>query len=581
MRSRPDVDVKVPRVAHPGDKVPIEVLIEPLSETPIDFVDLIFSGEEVQSLAVDGQQAAEKRPIVERRERLIEKGTLVPGALRHSVQVKIPESAPASYMGVRGTIQYHVRIHVSIPWWPDLDESTEITIEPLPTPRPKPSPVTKSARRGASAKIELSLADTAFAIGDEISGAFAVGDLSRSDGLGVEISLVGIEASTQQGRTRRSERTRYIVPSVLRAPGSGAEVPFRFRVPKEAFPSFKTPMCELSWLVQASVSDSTGRGVSVTAPVTIGPFGAPTSGSADRPRIGAEKWREIWRTTGEEHGLSLARGRLALTGARGDVRVEIARDDESDTPALTATFDYPSLEIGLEVRKRRLLLGPTAVEARLGNHHRVESRVPEQANAFFTRRLVESLRRFDEVSLGDARGVVRNKGSGLEAKSLSNFILISLSLAKSLTEASNAIPPPAEMEDHLPAWQSFAASTGAVLAIGGMTLFRATVDGATLDIATDFFDDGTPVATEIRMELDPPLERAYSLKEPDPWAPPGARELAQILRQLDATLTIETGQMKLRIPSVTPDPSDLRTKMGEMLLLVRRLRGERTPGPYR
>ena len=578
MRSRPEVNLRIPRAAHPGDKVPIEVIIEPLSETPIDFVDLVFLGEEVVSLSADGEQVVERRTIVERRERLHDKGTLVPGALKHAVNVKIPKDAPASYMGVRVTIHYHVRIHVSIPWWPDLDESTEILIEHPPTPRKKPLPATRS-RRDRSAVIELSLADTAFSIGDEISGAFAVADLPR--GAGVELSLVGVEAATLKGQTRRSERTRYMVPTVFRAPKGGVEVPFRFRVPRDVFHTFATPMCDLSWLVQATAASDTGRSVSVTVPVTISRFGVPAEDGGDRPRIGAEKWRAHWQSIGEEHGLRLARNRLALTGARGDVEFEIRRDEQGDTPALTATLHYPSLAIDLRVKKVTLLLNKSPAEKRLDNDHEIEGRIPEQEEAFFTRRLVESLRRFQEITMSDTTTTVTNPGSGLDTKSLSDFIVLTLSLAKSLIEAANAIPPPTEMLEALPAWQSFAESTGGKLAIGGMALTGATVDGAQFDVVTAFSEVGSPVATEIRFPLDPPLERAFDLKEPDPFAPPGAREQAQILRDTGAWLIIEPDVIRLRILGITADPADLRPRMGEMLLLARRLRGERTPGPYR
>ena len=579
MRSRPDVEIRIPKVAYPGDKVAIDIVIEPLSETPIDFIELRFAGDEV-TFDPYGNSVRRSHPILERRERLSEATTLVPGTIQHRVNVRIPSDAPASYVGVHTTIAYHARLYISIPWWPDLHESAELTVRTPQVLRDKPVPATKSGRRADGAVIDLSLSDTAFAPGDEIAGAFAVGDLPRQDGLEVELALVAIEETTFEQRRLRAEPIRHLAPTVFRAPRGGVEVPFRFRVPKDATPSFKSPVCELRWLVQGLVRMGSSVLCDVALPVTVRRFNAPAGESADHPQIGTQKWRALWREIGEPRGLSLAQKRLSLVGERGDVAIRIDRDDDGGTPLLVATLTYPSLAIALRVERKTFLLRESPVETRLGGRHEIESRVPAQAEAFFTRRLVESLRRFKELSLGDEQTVVRAPGSGLEPKILSDFVANTLSLAKALSEASEAVPPPVEMTDALPAWQSFAASTGGRLSIGGMALHGASVDGALFDVATRFSEEGVPNATEITLPLDPPLDRAYDLRYPDPWAPPGAREMAQEIRK-DAALTIEPTVLRLSLVGITPDPSDLRPRMGQMILLARRLRGERTPGPYR
>ena len=56
MRGRPDVDMRMPSAAHPGDDVPIEILLDVASRTPIDFVDLTWTGEEIFSVLAEGEQ---------------------------------------------------------------------------------------------------------------------------------------------------------------------------------------------------------------------------------------------------------------------------------------------------------------------------------------------------------------------------------------------------------------------------------------------------------------------------------------------------------------------------------------------
>lgn len=582
MRGRPDVDLRMPSAVHPGDDVPIEIFLDVASRTPIDFVDLTWKGEEVFSAMAENEQRSSVHTLVSDTIRLLDAGTLEPGKLRKTAVVKVPRDAPGSYLGVRVTIRYELQLHVSIPWWPDLRETFELIVEPHPAPRPKPEPRSMTLRRAGKPFIELSVASNAFAPGEEITGAFAVGDLPRRAGLGVEVSLVALEASKDGDATYRAEQFRYMVPTVFRAPADGVEVPFRFRVPKGVVPSFKSAWCDLSWNVQATLRLGWEEATSAFVVVTIGRFAAASGAAEARPRIGAERWRSLWRDVGAPSGLSLSDDRLALTGSRGDVQIEIARDESDEAPMLVATLRYPSLELGLRVRWKFLVMLPNELEMRLPGH-RVECRSLDQGSAFFTAPLCEALQRFKDVRLDDARAVVRAVGGGLHAPSLEGFVREIGRLAGVLGEAIAAVPPPAAMRGMLPAWQSFAASTGAHLSVGGMALFSASVDGAVFDVATRFDEGGAPTGTTVTMELDPPLAFRVDMAHPETFsaAPPGSRDLAKALRASATDLVIDPYSIRIQLAGVTPDPEDLRPKMGEIVMLARRLRGERTPGPYR
>lgn len=582
MRGRPDVDMRMPSAAHPGDDVPIEILLDVASRTPIDFVDLTWTGEEIFSVLAEGEQRSGVRTLVAEKIRLLDAGTLEPGKLRKTAVVKVPPDAPGSYMGVRITIRYELQIHVSIPWWPDLRETFELTVEPRPAPRPKPEPRSMTLRRDGRPSIELSVASDAFAPGEEIAGAFAVADLPRRADLGVELSLVAIESVKHETGTLRAELFRHMVPSVFRAPANGVEVPFRFRVPKDVVPTFRSAGCDLSWNVQATLRLGWEDATTAFVVVTIGRFAAAGDAAEARPRIGAERWQKVWREVGEPSGLTVSGEQLALTGARGDVRIEIAKDESEETPMLVATLRYPSIELDLRVARRFLVMLPNELEMRVPGH-RIECRSIDQAGAFLTAPLCEELLRFRDMRIDDARAVVRDANSGLDAPRLERFVHKIVRLADTLGAAILAIPPPVAMKDMLPAWRSFAASTGAHLAVGGMALFSASVDGALFDVATTFGAEGEPTGTRVTLELDPPLPFRVSMAHPESFsaASPGAHDLAKALAASVAGLEIDPYSIRIQIAGPTPHPEDLRPRMGELVMLARRLRGERTPGPYR
>jgi len=595
MRGRPDVDVKLPTVVHPGDEAKIVVTLESHSETPIDFVDVQLWGEEALPLVDDGHEPVRSRPILDKTVRLREKGTLEEGKHRFETTVKIPADAPGSYLGNRVHVRYEARIHVSIPWWPDLRESFEIFVEPRPSARPKPAPATRSSDTKADTVIELSLADTAFAAGDEVTGAFAIGNAPSRDSLGVEISLLAIETTRVAGHTRRTEQYRYMVPSVFRAPRTGVEVPFRFRVPKDVHPSFKSPWCDLQWTVQAVLRTTWSSGVAASIPVTVDRYATVHDPAVERPRIGAEKWRRLWSEAGAKHGFTLAKDRLALEGARvappdspspwsspAEIQIEITRDEGEDEPTLVATMRYPSLGIRLRATKQLLLFLPTDLDNRLPGH-KVECRDREQGEAFLTPRLCEALGHFHEFRIDDGHAIVSTPGGGLDAASLDDFLSRAAGLADALSAATAAIPPPASMKPHLAAWREFAVSTGAHLCPGGMSLTSANVDGAVFDITSLFSDAGEINAARLSLELDPPLPFKLSLTELDTFsaAPPGSREQALALKGSVQSLVLTSYSIHATLAGPTENPADLRPKLSEIQALARRLRGERSLGPYR
>lgn len=585
MRSRPDIDLRLPPVIRPGEDVAIEVVATSRSDTPIDFFDVTFEGEEAVNVNIDGAPQRRATPIVRTPMRLRDAGVLTEGEHRFTARFTVPLDAPASYLGALAAIRYELRVHVAIPWWPDLRETYELLVEPHPDVRPKPSPASATSAGGHGVPfIDLSIADTAFAVGDEVSGAFSCGNVAREAGEGVEISIVAVEHVTVEGRKYRAEQFRHNVPNVFRVPRGGREVPFRFKVPKEAVPSFETAGCRLEWTLQAVLRLSAVSAIACVLPIVIGRFSGGRAGAGRLPDVGAARWRSGWSEAGKRYGLELGEDHLALVGSRGDVQIEVEVYDGDDEAALQATFRYPPLMLDLRAKPQLLIVLPSAVELRFPGH-KIEHRELDQAKAFLCGPLRDALQAVKLASADDACLRARSPVAGYDQQSVGAFLHHVSAIADALGEAIAAIPPPAPLRGALPAWRAFAASTGGRLTVGGMALQGASVDGATFDVTTLFSGSGAVTGTRVEMKIDPPLvlRAPLDVGSPDSFAgaPPGCHELATALRASVSRLDIRPGTLAVELPGVTLDPAELRPRMIEMFVLARRLRGDRSPGPYR
>lgn len=585
MRGRPDVDLRLPPVVHPGEDLHVEVVATSHSDTPIDFFDLALDGTESLVLHVHNQLVRHERQIVSETSRLHDKGTLTEGEHRFSASFRLPIDASPSYVGVLATVRYEVRVHVSIPWWPDLRETYEVLVERHPEVRPKPNPTRVHSEGGQGLPfMEMSVADTSFAPGDEISGAFSAGNVARGALDGVEISLVAVERVQAKGRIFRAEQLRHNVPNLFKVPRGAREVPFRFRVPKEAMPSLETPVCTLEWTLQATLGLHTTRPIACMIPVNIRRFAGGRSGAARYPDVGVARWRSAWAAAGEPYGLAVPEDRLALAGRRGEVEIEVEMFEGEDEAALAALFRFPSIQLDLNVKPQLIVMLPSALELSYPGY-KIEQRELAQAQAFLGGRLREALSAVKLVSAADDRIEVRAPVTGYDRDGVSAFLRLISAIADALIEAFDAIPPPLALAGALPAWRAFAEAHGARLIPGAMMLVHAMIDGCEIHIRTLLSSDGAVQGTRVILQLDPPLKLQGKLDVDTPasfaWTPAGTLELAEALRAQVKRLEIRRGDIALEIPGGVERPEALRPKMLEMMMLARRLRGERSPGPYR
>ena len=612
MRSRPDVDIKVPKRVLPGETLHVHLVVTGLSVTPFDFIAVHFHvAEGTRSTTQKGDFV--QRSILHETVNVAEEGELGAEVYRYQASFEVPPDLPPTYFGTAFEHRAWVEIHVSIPWWPDVLERYDVAILPAPIARTAPTPFTGSSARENGAFVEVSLRTQSFAPGDTIAGALAFGNLGSSTVKEIEPSLVAVErlGITDDGLVVLRN------PSFLDASSAveGRAIPFRLAVPASTTPSFAVTAGTLSWFFEARLSLGGAPDVIYRVPVTIAAFEGPALVASAEParigaepartsdelaRIGADRWRAVWASASRASGLALDSSKLRLTGEISgcDVSVRVGKN-ETKQSSLVARLRFRGLGLGLSIANGGLLHAGTYFPAdEIERRFRISGRDPAQIRDGLSLSLRGALLAFDEVTIGDDQADVSSNVLGYDKQWLGAFLDQITALAQGIEETSRSIPPPAPMAMFLPAWQRFASDLDADLTAGNMEISGGVFEGAIVEIRTEL-EGKTPTATTIALVIDPPIEVAVDLgsAEAIQRLPEPAREILRSIEGLCRPLLEASGplprpakmprpelreaQISLRLPVVIADPSSLRDVMTALLSLAAALRGDRRAGPYR
>ncbi len=185
---------------------------------------------------------------------------------------------------------------------------------------------------------------------------------------------------------------------------------------------------------------------------------------------------------------------------------------------------------------------------------------------------------FDEAAVGDEGATLVSAGAAQSLQELDGFVARAAAAARALSAAASRVPPPALMAQSLPAWRAFAALLGGRLRVGEMSIHDAAFEEAPLVIATEWSQEGAPLATVVRFPL--PERRGAAAGEP--------RALDGTSKALVASLTPQVTSLDLgdraveaRLPAPVDDPASLEPILAGLGQLARRLAGGAARGPYR
>ncbi len=597
MRSRPDVELRMPSFVHPGDPLLVDLLVRSGSRTPIDFIELKLQG--MQFIRATTGSAHQSSQFLVQSARVAEKGELGVGEHRYQALFPLPAKAFPSYVGQLFQYRYFLELHVSIPWWPDVVERYDATVLLPPATRRKPMPFAGTNVKDTTPFVEVSLADQYFAPGEVIEGALAFGNLGGRKARQAALSLLGYERFLPYAA---NEAYRFTAFKSLEQVPEGEEVSFRFAVPKEAIPSFDIgQVTSLFWAFEVQIEPERGPAVTHATSITLARFDRPAEEGALRRRIGNGRWHAVWDEVGRAAGLTLDPTELALHGtfSRCAVSVKIGADDDGKR-CLTGELRWEPWGLGVSIRNRGLLdFGLDLEDEAFARRFRVRGRDDAQTRAALTRPLLAALGLFDEVYLDDQRAVLRSRTPGHDQPWIGQFIRQLQGLCEALDAASIDIPPPPALAAHRAVYQRFAEELGARLEPGSLSLRGGKLDGAAVEIETDFARGDAPRGTVLRLEIDPPLARPWNPGSPEALAAASPLTL-RLLRELllaGRVLAVPRGapsedaeppiprveERSLAITTGVPldDPARAREALGAMIGLAESLRGDRRVGPYR
>ena len=293
--------------------------------------------------------------------------------------------------------------------------------------------------------------------------------------------------------------------------------------------------------------------------------------------MGAARWHDVWAQVAKQHQLAMHSVELEMRGEIAECSVRIFLD-ETGTSALAASIEWPApLGIALLIRMKQLLDFGLAFD-----DDKFSEEVPRlglgellEAKAIFDQALRSGLLAFDEVGGDDKAAEVRSRSPGHDQPWIGEFVGKVIVLAETMARAARRVPPPSAMGSYVAAWREFAATVAGRFDVGAMRIADATFEGAPLLIETVFLDDrpsGAKAALDSRRaapvekRIDPDSEEALRS------APPGVRELVNVIKDGGVSLSIEAESMTLLTSEPLPDPAVLRDRLSAMLASAARLR---------
>ena len=576
------------KTVPPGADARVSVLLESRSATPVDSIDLHLDGAEVVLLSPSRNQLRSERKIISLRARLSGGAVLTEGKHRFTSRFSIPKNAPCSYRGTRIDIRYTLRLHVAIPWWPDVDQSFLLHVAKPAASRPPRIPVATTTATGNRAFLEVSLEDTTFAPGDLIEGALAFGNLLGRRVRSVDLALVGVERVEHLGQTSVGESSRFGIWHVWRdldAVDEGRELAFKFRTPALVPASFETDRSSLTWGFEVRADLGWGEELLHTTPVAIAHLDGPPPPGARRKTVGSHRWRNVWEEVGTRRGFALDPHELRLVAELGGARVLVWIDaGGSKDRALAAELRWPSFGLGMQIGRRRLALGEIDLEdATFGKRFLVRGRDAVQVRALLATPFRRALLHFDSAFVDDEHAEVRVASPAYDTSHLDPFLGHVVQLARQIDDAHERVPPPTPMVAMAPAWEAFALDLGGRLERGSMSIRGGRVEGAEVEIRTEFGPAPDPLRTVIGLVVDPPLAEPFDPTNQAALASssPAVRELLRSLLAGAEALRVSERAIELEVGAPIEDPRTLRNALGDMLALAARLRGDKRAGPYR
>jgi hypothetical protein len=565
-----------------------DVVLTCPTSTPIDFVDLVLSGEE--------RLDASSYVLFRLKAHLVPTEPVL-GVGNHTFAAffDIPPYAPPSHASAFSRVSYTLHVHASVPWWPDRRADFDVHVSPawkralLATPS-----------RAASSKaipqrapyVEVSYESTVLEVGGEVRGAVSVANTIFSTIRGVSLTLSAwvvpcrvFPTSQSPGPPRLAARHSWTLYRGV--PLDGEPIPFRATLPRDLSVSFVGTLFEVQYRSTVHVDVAWERDVEVSTPVTIVEARTHTrSASVGPPRlapVGYERRALVWNTVANRYGLATEDERMAVSVDGVTLTVELRPRGRDGLYAL-GTYRWKRLGINLTVTPHAWsdLLDASKIrlwDPRAKERFTVRAREEEQVMALLDPDIVGLLLEFEDVHIQDDGGTVSSPAGAPALNDLNSFVDRAVKLARLISHSIARLPPPVSLAAALPAWTNFANRIGGRLERGSMSIRDGTFGSSAVEIVTVWSPDACALGTAVRLLLSPSLEKEIDPQSPELSA--STREdIAWLLKQA-AGLRLGPDVLEAKLAETLQDPARAEPLLSRLALIARSLRGEVAAGPYR
>lgn len=585
IKTRPNVRLLLERRLVAGELAALTVELDCPKALPVDAVSLALIGDVVWfSTSQYGRHRHSSR-FLERGVALLPDAPreLAAGTHRLRTHLHLSSALPGSWEGDRLAIEYSVVVHVDIPWWPDAHVEFGVKVSAVPGfVDDDPGAVVYASRVGGPpAKgpyLEISLGRQSIEPGTTTQLSAALGNVDRNRYRKLDVAILAQEVlPTGLGGQYVCEHVfgRWSV-GLDNHSGELQPIPFNLELPRTLAPGFELHGCKLQWLMQIEADVAWGVNPKLRFPITVVAGALAGEREAATPlAVGSDRLRLIWSAVAHATKLEFVDG--SLRGRVGTASIEVHRSQHDGQACVIGVIEFPQLGVGLRTeRARRGLLGGMQVN--------LVARDSEQT-AVIAAVLADQLANAPaELFAATDTGLrFALPGTGLELDALRRLVEFLLALAPLINDLPAALPAPAVVRDHLPAWRNAARVFNASLQLADLRLVLDR-DGQTLTIATTYDDDGGLQSTE--MTLDPGISipsRHHLLWTGEFALPTPELELAELTAAPawavvgPVALHIDAARIRVVLPAPLPNPVLERSRIEALLALGRTLRGEQRP----
>lgn len=422
-------------------------------------------------------------------------GTLGAGEHAHPFAVDIPPWLPPAYSGNDCGIENTIKVRLDVDWARDPKTSFSPKVV-VPRGQVVATPLVIRSHPSFHEKVivEVSLKSTNIVQDGLIEGSIALRGAQSARFDAVDLTIVGSSTITMsKGDRRRGHANRFRIEADRVRDGNN--VPFALRVPADFPPTFKNGFIDHDVTLEVSLDIPWATDPKFAIPIHLWTSGSSVEGNFSAAVVGSDRSRIIARAMARAIGFEEGAHPVLVEGAVGPTKARITDSPRGSRLCVDVDIDFPSVDLGIELRPERLLdlgkspLLPKALASRFVLRHKPEAdapRVDEAAIASFVERVTRGLEHASDIRLSDHHlgfSLLVNDDSQDAFVQLAHFVVArAREVAGAIQDAAGGLPFPAAIAPSRDSWVAMAAAHGAALvpvrpSISGIVLSARLLGG--------------------------------------------------------------------------------------------------------